>query len=274
MKISVIIPTLGRVDEVVSAVLSVDRQAYKKVEMIIIDQNSHSELCEKINCLDCETDIHHFKVPFRGASKARNFGVSKASGELVFFMDDDAELFKETLICALRTLNKENSDVVFGRCVDRAGDKSVLDFREYPGALTINNHENMFVESTMLAKTDVMLNYPFDETLGVGNFHGAEEAYDVVIRMLKRGVSLFYDPSISVFHPQIDLTYQDKGIRRVFTYRCGFARICQKHSLHRKYYSRCIKVALYIPYCFFFKRNRFRYYIAEMLGLVAGRIIP
>ena len=126
----------------------------------------------------------------------------------------------------------------------------------------------------MLAKTDVMLNYPFDETLGVGNFHGAEEAYDVVIRMLKRGVSLFYDPSISVFHPQIDLTYQDKGIRRVFTYRCGFARICQKHSLHRKYYSRCIKVALYIPYCFFFKRNRFRYYIAEMLGLVAGRIIP
>ena len=116
--------------------------------------------------------------------------------------------------------------------------------------------------------------YTYDENLGIGSFHGAEEGYDLVYRMINDDLKIYYNSNIIFYHPQVISTHtSDREIRRVFTYRCGFAYVCTKHNLLKKYYSRLIVVLLYIPYSLLFRRKTTRYYIVELLGLIAGKFI-
>ncbi|MGH9422256.1 MAG: glycosyltransferase family 2 protein, partial [Thermoanaerobaculia bacterium] len=143
-----------------------------------------------------------------------------------------------------------------------------------PGWLTLDKHIGMFVEPATAVRTAVAREIPFDETLGVGTFHGAEEGYDWVLRLLQAGKRLYFQPSIEFFHPQ---TVVDKGspgaLRRVFSYRCGFARLCRKHGLWGKYTRRVALTACAIPVYAIVDRTKARYYVAELCGLVAGMVI-
>lgn len=272
-KVTIIIPTLGRSTEIYSCLDSINNFGNKIFEVIIVDQNCSSLIDEAVDAFKSKFKILHCKVYFKGASKARNYAAEMASGEYLFFMDDDAELFPNSLELAIGLIERKNADVVFGKCVDRTGLKSVLNFEDQPGFLSLKKHGNMFVESTMLVKKVVFLKYQFDEGLGVGTFHGAEEGYDIVLRMLNDGVTLFYDPSVRVYHPQKITNYSESDIKRVFSYRCGYAKLCHKHRLNKTYYSRLFQVALYLPYVFIFNRKKFRYYLVELCALVVGRLV-
>lgn len=119
-----------------------------------------------------------------------------------------------------------------------------------------------------------MEDFLYDEALGIGTFHGAEEGFDIVYRMLLAGVEIYYDPCILFYHPQVITSHcTNQEIRRVFNYRCGFAKVCLKHSLYLKYFKRLFLVIFYIPYLLIFKRSNLRYYLAELLGLLAGVVI-
>lgn len=133
----------------------------------------------------------------------------------------------------------------------------------------------MFVDFSIFIRREVFAQFLYDEALGVGVFHGAEEGLDQVLRMLKVGVKLFYAPDVRFYHPIKVTSHSGTGeIRRVFTYRCGFSRLCLKHKLWRKLFSRILKVALYLPYVCLFQRHKARYYCAELLGLWAGLVVP
>ena len=271
--ISIIIPTLGRTTELDALLSSIYSSIYKNFEIIVVDQNCSDILDEIIKKYADVLICKHLKVSFKGAAKARNYGASFASGEYLFFPDDDAELLSYTLDVALETFDKSKADVVFGKCIDRSGNDSVAVFSQEENFLSLQKYDNMFIEATMVIKKSVFLEYLFDETLGVGTFHGAEEAYDLVLRMLYDKIAIFYTPKLHVYHPNKVTDYKDADIKRVFTYRCGFAKLCQNHNLHKKYYNRLIKVLLYLPYTFVFKRDRSRYYFSELLGLIAGKVI-
>lgn len=272
--ISIVIPTLGRKKEVLECLKSIYKQSYKKIEIIIVDQNCNNMLDDVASEYLDVLNIKHLKVDFKGLSRARNFACTHASGEYIFEMDDDAELFEDTLSVALKLINSNNSDVVFGRCIDRDGKDSVINFSSSAGWLTLKKHEGMFVESTMLIKKEILLSYPFDNNLGVGTFFGAEEGYDLVLRLLKDDKKLFYSPNVRVYHPQKITSYSSSSaIRRVFSYRCGFAKLCSKHSLNLLYYKRFFSLILYIPFCLLFKKDRSRYYIVEFLSLVLCKVV-
>lgn len=273
-RVSVIIPTLNRPAALRDAIKSIYRENDLVHEVIVIDQSSDSE-----SELVAKDDwggmiVRYYQVSFRGASKARNFGVSMAQGYFVFFMDDDAQLKGETLTTALNSLYAKRADVVFGRCVDETGAASVISFVDQGGFLSMAKHAGMFVESTMLCARELSLAHPFDEELGVGTFHGAEEALDLVLRLLGDNYILYYDPRIEIYHADPIKGYSGSDIRRVFAYRCGFASVCRKHRLHGKYYSRLLAVLVYIPYLALVDRRRVRYYLAEFIALIAGKVIP
>lgn len=144
-------------------------------------------------------------------------------------------------------------------------------FSEKSGYLTIEKHVGMFIEATMLIKRDVFLKHLFDESLGVGTFHGAEEAYDLVLRLLANNRTLYYTPHLQVYHPNKVKNYQDPDeIRRVFTYRCGFSKLCLKHKMYGKLISRVGAICLYVPFLILKDRSRCCYYISELLGLLSG----
>jgi len=272
IKFSIVIPTLNRVTEVDAVLGSIAHQAYQDLEVIIVDQNGDDRLAAVIAKHSNKLRIQHFRVAFRGASKARNYGARYASGEILFFPDDDAELLPDFLRKAEASFSENpNCDVIFGKCVDRLGHDSVARFSEKSGYLTRKMHVGMFIEATMLIKRDVFLEHLFDESLGVGTFHGAEEAYDLVLRLLANNRTLYYTPHLQVYHPNKVKNYQDPDeIRRVFTYRCGFSKLCLKHKMYGKLISRVGAICLYVPFLILKDRSRCRYYISELLGLLSG----
>lgn len=273
--VSIIIPTIGRRDQVDAVLRSIAASEYQNFEVLIVDQNCDDRLEDIVAQHQKTLSLRHFKVGTRGPSAARNHGAKFARGDVFCFPDDDCELWPNTIGCALQILEAKGAAAIFGRALDRDGSDAITQFRDHSDYLTLAQHEGMFVEFSIFIKREIYEQFPYDENLGVGTFHGAEEGHDQVLRMLQAGLKLFYSTDVRFYHPLKITTHSSpREIRRVFTYRCGFSRLCLKHKLWRKLFSRMAKVTLFLPFALVFQRHKVRYYCAELLGLWTGLVVP
>jgi len=118
-RISVVIPTLNRPALLEEAVRSVLAQTYPAEEIIIINDGSDTAAQEGINGmknLNSSISVHHLPQN-GGVSAARNFGLEKASGDFVLFLDDDDLLHPEMLESGLDCFARNPEiDVICCRC--------------------------------------------------------------------------------------------------------------------------------------------------------------
>lgn len=273
--LSIVLPTLGRMKEVDALLASIYSSGINpryKVEIIVIDQNFSDLLDDVILKYSNKAyPITQYKVSFRGLSKAKNFGTTKAKGRYVCFIDDDAEFIKDSVNLALCELESNTADVVSGRCIDRDGNDSVCQFDDMESMLTLDNFEGKFVESTMFFNTDLCHRYSYDVEMGVGAFYGAEEGYDLVYRLLRDGIRIKFNPEIKFYHPQTVLSRESQSaIRRAFTYRCGYGHLCKKYHFRKKFYIRILKLIAYLFVLPIYKPKNYKYYLADLLGSLTG----
>ena len=275
--LTIIIPTFGRIIELKALLDSLKKfEPCFSFEVIVVDQNESGFLDEVINSCSFE-NLSHERVKFKGLAKAKNYGIKMAKGEWICFPDDDCLFLSDTLnnFLAISTLDK--ADIFFGRCIDKDGANSVINFRKEQYELTKTNMEGGFIEATAFVKNFIAKSYLFDENMGAGCFHGAEEGFDWLYRMLNENIVAHFSPDIKFYHPQV-ISVLNKGskesLRRVFTYRCGFGYLCRKHKFVRKYLYRFLLVFFSIPIFLLFNRTKARYYLVELLGLISGVIIP
>lgn len=95
-KVSVIIPTYNSAHFIIEAVDSVLAQTFTDFEILVIDDgskdNTKEVLAEKYG-----DSIQYFYKENGGVSKARNFGIEKAKGKYVAFLDSDDAWIPEKL---------------------------------------------------------------------------------------------------------------------------------------------------------------------------------
>lgn len=113
--VSVIIPIYNAERSIEKAILSVEKQTLKEVEIICIDDGS----------LDFSKDIlrklkkknHNIKIleqAHAGAGKARNYGIREARGQYVAFLDADDVFLDESALEAMVDGCKKNGEVICG----------------------------------------------------------------------------------------------------------------------------------------------------------------
>ena len=85
--VSVIIPTYNRDTYLYKAIESVATQDYAHVEILVIDDGSKVNYAEEI-CTKFKNCTYYYKEN-GGLSSARNFGIKKAKGKFIAFLDDD-----------------------------------------------------------------------------------------------------------------------------------------------------------------------------------------
>lgn len=92
--ISVIIPCYNAAKYLIRTFRALDNQSYKNFEVIIIDDGSTDNTCEKVlELIAKRANYSIFSYENAGVSEARNRGIAKASGDYVYFLDADDYIY-------------------------------------------------------------------------------------------------------------------------------------------------------------------------------------
>ena len=112
-KVSVIVPIYNAGKFLTETIESVLQQSITNFELILINDGSTDDsemICEKFTAKDHR--IQYYFQKNSGVSVARNFGLSKANGEYIFFLDSDDTIDPEFLRTSYETAESNNSDIV------------------------------------------------------------------------------------------------------------------------------------------------------------------
>jgi len=225
MKFSLIVATLGRVDEIGRLFESLLVQTHREFEVLLVDQNGDDRLLPLVQQYGDRIGIRHMRSA-PGLSRARNAALAAITGELVAFPDDDCVYAPGVL---KRVHDAFTSDANLAGLTGRpAGDARFWD--SSPGAVTRYNVWKRGISFTIfLRRTLVARVGGFDETLGVGagTPWGAGEESDYLMRAMECGFSLRYEPTLEINHdgPIVKTASHTKRAERAFRYAMGTGRV-------------------------------------------------
>jgi len=117
MRTSVIVPTRNRVDEAIKFIKSLYNQVELPDEFIIVDSSdvsiiSHREFNDIFKKMEGKIALYYIYTE-PGSSKQKNTGIKTASGDIIYFFDDDTILEPDYLQIMNKTFN-ENPDYMGG----------------------------------------------------------------------------------------------------------------------------------------------------------------
>jgi glucosyl-dolichyl phosphate glucuronosyltransferase len=215
--ISVIICTYNRAEmlrDTLESWLSI-QNAGTSVELIIVDNNStdHTRLVVESFRPDCPCQLHYVCETDAGLSYARNRGITKASGNIVAFVDDDVYFDKCWLTALVKVFN-DNPEIscAGGRSIPKFdgdkpdwitedilkiygatgyGDKDrLMVFPEYPFGLNMAFRKAVF---TQLGKFNTRLGRVKKSLL-------SNEERDIFYRIHKAGLKVYYASEAVLYH--------------------------------------------------------------------------
>ena len=112
-KISVIIPTYNRGKYIIESLISVLKQTYHNLEIIVIDDFS-TDNTEFLISQFKDDRIKYIKLKEnKGANFARNLGIEMATGNYITFQDSDDIYHLDKIEKQFKNIIKKNSDFDF-----------------------------------------------------------------------------------------------------------------------------------------------------------------
>jgi len=207
MKFSFIITSLGNAGQLQNCVDSIEKADRPgrgtETEILVVFQGVKEGGCDikvsnPASCCFYYTDG-------RGLSSARNYAIGKSKGDLLIFLDDDAEVREDFLRVLAGHCSEPGADAFCGKIMAHGTDNAYslcfndnrirnlgrTDFRYFMGS------------SHVLKKSAIDKIGLYDERFGAGaKYKGAEET-DLFFRLKKKGARIVYVPQLVYYHPLI-----------------------------------------------------------------------
>ena len=260
---SLILTTYKRNDDVVRFIKSVAQSTYDfVVELILVDQNEDEELRNKIDQLNSSSiKISYFNISRTSLSKARRFGMEKATQSIIAFPDDDCWYELDTLKQVYSSFEGDaQTGIVLANWVEH--DHNYPTTKRPIGISEIRQFRTVPLSSICLFANRSIINQinGFDERLGLGtNFSGGED-FDIVIRSSRYG-KIIFDPS-AVVHHAFDKT-RSKNFKLAYNRAKGTGALYIKHKMPPAVILRGLLSPIY---------NSIRQFTLYPLYTLAGRI--
>lgn len=190
--VSVVIPTYNRYDQLFRAINSVLSQTYNNIEIIVVDDNyDNEELRNKIKDKLKSYKGISYLTPDKhlGGSEARNYGVNKAKGKYISFLDDDDEYYDNKIEEQINVFNKSNDEKLaliycYGDIIYPNGllEKEKTNYKGWP--LSVQMRFNIAGTSFWLIRKDV-----FDLIGGFESIYSHQDGV-VLLKLLSYGYKI------------------------------------------------------------------------------------
>ncbi len=107
--VSVIIPSFNSDKYIKDTINSVLNQSYRNFEIIVVDDGSTDNTVAIVKDMSLlESRIKYYTIQHSGRpSVPRNYGIERASGSMIAFLDSDDQWTKEKLSCQVKYLDED-----------------------------------------------------------------------------------------------------------------------------------------------------------------------
>jgi glycosyltransferase involved in cell wall biosynthesis len=232
-RFSLIVATIARTNELERLFVSLTQQEFSDYEVILVDQNDDDRLSDVTEKFADRLPLVRISSP-KGASRARNTGLPKASGEIIAFPDDDCWYSPGLLKDIDEWFRKNRSySILAVGAVDEAGVPSGNRWLQDCCDLhPINIFRTTFCSSLFLRR-EALSNASFDEGIGPGSsgIFGCGDETDLILNILNNGFRGRFDRTWHIGHPRRDMLSQEVSNGRAITYGSGMGHVLRKHSL-------------------------------------------
>jgi len=230
MRVSLVLATLGRDKELQAFLESLTRQAHSDFELIIIDQNQDHKIDSIVSMYTHCLAIQQIKVDFTGNSRARDYGIAYARGQIIAFPDDDCVYEDDVLSKVVEAFTAKVSLAIlvvgsydFSRTRFSIGVNS-----KFSGYFT--RLHMMGVEFTHFFNLRVIdrVQFHLDHDFGIGSKYSGGEGFELLYRLLRAGYPAFYTPDIRIYHANKD--HYTLGNARMLMYSTGVGAYIRKFA--------------------------------------------
>lgn len=218
--VSVIIPTKNEEENIKRCLVSVINQSYKNIEIIVVDNNSVDKTREMAK-------RYTQKVLNKGPERniQRNFGVKKAKGQYLLFLDADMELERNVVLDCVRLAEQ-------GPCAMIIPEKSIgQGFWAKCRAL----EKSFYIGDDLIEAARFFEKKAFEEIGGFDTNLIASEDWDLTWRARKKGFRIERIKSF-ILHHEGKLSLHD-AMGKKYYYGLSLPKYISKHpKLARKQY--------------------------------------
>ncbi len=198
----IVVATLQRTAELDMFVTSLEHQQGVRVRLLVVDQNDDDGVAGVLARHSALEVVTLTSTP--GLSRARNVALPLVEADVVAFPDDDCVYPDGLLERVARILaGRPELDGVTGQAADPHGAPSGR-WPTVRSPLRLDTFWNKAISHTIFLRRELIEQVGgFDEALGLGSgtpWHSGEEI-DLLVRALRLGARIEYDPAIVVLHP-------------------------------------------------------------------------
>jgi glycosyltransferase involved in cell wall biosynthesis len=202
--VDLVVPTIGNVPELRRLLESLVVQSFSPLRLLVVDKSPDERVSTLLSEYSDRLEILHLPTPPCGISRAVNTGLEHVTAEVIGIPDDDC-WYPAGLLHAVvgRFAADPGLSGLSVMQLEEDGRPSHGRWARGPGRVTSTNVWGRGVGPGIFYRR-VALDAvgPFDETLGVGS--GVWEAgleTDLLIRLVKAGHRVHFEPRLFVFHP-------------------------------------------------------------------------
>lgn len=231
LTVDLVLPTLGRTDELRRFLESVASQTYRGVRVIVVDQNDDDRLDAVLAAFVPALDIRHLRSQ-PGLSRARNVGLEEVTSDLVGFPDDDCWYPAELVADVVRAFTEHSEWAGLSVCMrDARGKPSGMLWDRSAGPIGRYSIWRRAISIGIFLRASVVMaagGFAEDLGQGSGTHWGSGEESDYLLRVIETGWRVQYEPSLYVHHESPEPTTSAES-RKAYGYGLGHGRVLRAH---------------------------------------------
>lgn len=230
--VSVLIPTRDRAEDLARCLPTVLENDYPDFEVIVIDQTDGDSNEIVTKALKDDRIYYYRQTGAVGKTRALNFGLTKARGEIIAFTDDDCTVPTDWVSRAVQILASEpGAGVLFSSAlpVDHDSRDSYVagfqpkSYRRLKGSLERAMCQGLAGPNMAIRREVFDRLGGFDECLGAGCRFRSGDDDDLAYRAMRAGFDVILEPTNAVVH-WAKRTYANGAGQRLLRnhfYGCG-----------------------------------------------------